>query len=100
MFQSSYVLSAATIVHWRNSVPGVGPGLSPERTRMLLALRINILAKGYSGISKETLQQYIDAFNGESSLDILHIIVMPTFFQALDIAQPKNNNKTKQKQNK
>lgn len=37
---------------------------------MLLALRINILAKGYSGISKETLQQYIDAFNGEPSVSI------------------------------
>nr|XP_006825988.1 PREDICTED: histidine ammonia-lyase [Saccoglossus kowalevskii] len=30
---------------------------------MLMALRINVLAKGYSGISCETLQQYIDAFN-------------------------------------
>ncbi|XP_071620680.1 histidine ammonia-lyase isoform X5 [Heliangelus exortis] len=30
---------------------------------MLLALRINVLAKGYSGISLETLQQVIDAFN-------------------------------------
>jgi histidine ammonia-lyase len=26
---------------------GVGEPLSPERTRMLLALRINVLAKGY-----------------------------------------------------
>ena len=43
---------------------GVGPALSLERTRMLLALRINTLAKGCSGISMETLQQYIDAFNG------------------------------------
>lgn len=31
---------------------------------MLLALRINVLAKGYSGISLETLQQVIEAFNG------------------------------------
>jgi histidine ammonia-lyase len=30
---------------------------------MLLALRINVLAKGYSGISLETLLQLIDAFN-------------------------------------
>lgn len=31
---------------------------------MLLALRINVLAKGYSGISLETLKQLIAAFNG------------------------------------
>ncbi|KXJ15900.1 histidine ammonia-lyase [Exaiptasia diaphana] len=42
---------------------GTGKPLSLERTRMLLALRINILAKGYSGISLETLNQYIEAFN-------------------------------------
>jgi histidine ammonia-lyase len=44
---------------------GVGDPLTPERTRMLLALRINILAKGHSGISPKTLHQYIDAFNGK-----------------------------------
>lgn len=43
---------------------GVGPSLSPTRIRALLALRINVLAKGYSGISLRTLHQYIDAFNG------------------------------------
>uniref|UniRef100_A0A8K9X3T3 Histidine ammonia-lyase n=1 Tax=Oncorhynchus mykiss TaxID=8022 RepID=A0A8K9X3T3_ONCMY len=42
---------------------GVGNPLSPERTRMLLALRINVLAKGYSGISLETLHRMIQAFN-------------------------------------
>ncbi|NXG50657.1 HUTH lyase, partial [Psilopogon haemacephalus] len=42
---------------------GVGKPLSPERSRMLLALRINVLAKGYSGISLETLHQVIEAFN-------------------------------------
>lgn len=31
---------------------------------MLLALRINVLAKGHSGISLETLQAMIQAFNG------------------------------------
>lgn len=31
---------------------------------MLLALRINVLAKGYSGISLETLKQVIEVFNG------------------------------------
>jgi histidine ammonia-lyase len=42
----------------------VGKPLSPEQSRRLLALRINVLAKGYSGISLGVLQQYIDAFNG------------------------------------
>uniref|UniRef100_W5NFJ6 Histidine ammonia-lyase n=1 Tax=Lepisosteus oculatus TaxID=7918 RepID=W5NFJ6_LEPOC len=42
---------------------GVGMPLSPEHSRMLLALRINVLAKGYSGISLETLQHMIAAFN-------------------------------------
>ena len=30
---------------------------------MLLALRVNVLAKGYSGISQATLNRYIEAFN-------------------------------------
>ncbi|GAB6033675.1 hypothetical protein CHUAL_013733 [Chamberlinius hualienensis] len=47
----------------RSHAAGVGTPLSPERTRMLLALRINVLAKGYSGISLKTLQQVVDAFN-------------------------------------
>ena len=47
----------------RSHSAGVGEPLSPERTRTLLALRINVLAKGYSGISMETLTQYIEAFN-------------------------------------
>jgi histidine ammonia-lyase len=34
---------------------------------MLLALRINVLAKGYSGISLETLKQVIEAFNGKAT---------------------------------
>ncbi|KAG5846055.1 hypothetical protein ANANG_G00145670 [Anguilla anguilla] len=42
---------------------GVGSPLSPERTRMLLALRINALAKGHSGISLEALHAMIEAFN-------------------------------------
>ncbi|NWW61009.1 HUTH lyase, partial [Ifrita kowaldi] len=45
------------------TVSGVGKPLTPERSRMLLALRINVLAKGYSGISLETLEQVIKAFN-------------------------------------
>ncbi|RXM27848.1 Histidine ammonia-lyase [Acipenser ruthenus] len=47
----------------RSHSAGVGKPLSPERSRMLLALRINVLAKGYSGISLDTLHQMIEAFN-------------------------------------
>ncbi|XP_063068176.1 histidine ammonia-lyase-like [Engraulis encrasicolus] len=47
----------------RSHCAGVGNPLTPERTRMLLALRINVLAKGYSGVSMETLNAIIDAFN-------------------------------------
>ena len=47
----------------RSHAAGVGRALSPEKTRMLLALRINVLAKGFSGISLKTLKQLIDAFN-------------------------------------
>ena len=48
----------------RSHAAGVGPALSPDNTRMLLALRINVLSKGHSGISLKTLRQLIDAFNG------------------------------------
>ena len=34
---------------------------------MLLALRINVLAKGHSGISLENVEKLIKAFNGECS---------------------------------
>jgi histidine ammonia-lyase len=47
----------------RSHAAGVGKPLPPKRTRMLLALRINVLAKGYSGISLSTLQRLINAFN-------------------------------------
>lgn len=47
----------------RSHAAGVGKSLSPDRIRMLFALRINILAKGNSGISLKTLNQYIEAFN-------------------------------------
>ncbi|KAF7228814.1 histidine ammonia-lyase-like isoform X2 [Nothobranchius furzeri] len=46
-----------------SSCAGVGDPLSVTRTRMLLALRINVLAKGYSGTSLETLEAMIKAFN-------------------------------------
>lgn len=47
---------------------GVGAPLSVERTRMLLVLRINVLAKGHSGISLETLDAMIKAVNGVTLL--------------------------------
>ena len=47
----------------RSHSAGVGQPLTLERVRMLLALRINILAKGYSGISLKILQQIVNAFN-------------------------------------
>ena len=52
----------------RSHAAGVGKALTPEKTRMLLALRINVLAKGYSGIKLGTLKQLIDAFNGKNCL--------------------------------
>ena len=47
----------------RSHAAGVGNPLPPERSRMLLALRINILAKGYSGISLENLERCVACFN-------------------------------------
>ncbi|KDO22548.1 histidine ammonia-lyase [Saprolegnia parasitica CBS 223.65] len=49
----------------RSHSSGVGSPLSPSATRMLLALRINVLAKGHSGISVDTLEQLVDAFNND-----------------------------------
>ena len=43
---------------------GVGSPLTLPRTRALLALRINVLAKGYGGISLENLQRMVKALNG------------------------------------
>lgn len=43
---------------------GVGAPLSIERTRMMLALRINILCKGYSGISTDNLNILVKGCNG------------------------------------
>ncbi|XP_004348121.2 histidine ammonia-lyase [Capsaspora owczarzaki ATCC 30864] len=42
---------------------GVGEPISVERTRMLLALRLNVFAKGHSGIRPENVQRMLDAFN-------------------------------------
>ncbi|KAL5479831.1 hypothetical protein EMCRGX_G023420 [Ephydatia muelleri] len=52
--QANLILSHAT---------GVGSALPPERVRRLIALRINVHSKGYSGISLETVQQFVDALN-------------------------------------
>lgn len=70
--KSSTVGEAQRILFaWRTHV-GVGNPLSPERTRMLLALRINVLAKGHSGISLETLRAMIQAFNGKPKTHMSH----------------------------
>ncbi|XP_022100475.1 histidine ammonia-lyase-like [Acanthaster planci] len=47
----------------RSHAAGVGEPLTPERTRRLLALRINVIAKGHSGLSPKNLRSMIDAFN-------------------------------------
>ena len=57
----------------RSHAAGDGPALSPDNTRMLLALRINVLSKGHSGISLKTLRQLIDAFNGAYCYCILNL---------------------------
>lgn len=49
----------------RSHAAGVGNNLGLEATRRLMVARINVLAKGYSGISRITLQQVIDAFNAD-----------------------------------
>merc|ERR1719235_1586634 len=49
----------------RSHSAGVGEPLTRERTRMLLALRINSIAKGHSGISVEVLEKMICAFNAD-----------------------------------
>eukprot|EP01094_Clydonella_sp_ATCC50884_P008330 TRINITY_DN1772_c0_g1_i1.p1 TRINITY_DN1772_c0_g1~~TRINITY_DN1772_c0_g1_i1.p1 ORF type:complete len:530 (+),score=185.01 TRINITY_DN1772_c0_g1_i1:60-1649(+) len=47
----------------RSHAAGVGERLSICRVRRLFALRINVLAKGHSGVSVGTLQQLLDAWN-------------------------------------
>ncbi|EEY63385.1 histidine ammonia-lyase [Phytophthora infestans T30-4] len=49
----------------RSHSSGTGEPLTFAQTRMLLALRINVLAKGHSGIRVHTLEQLIDAFNAD-----------------------------------
>ncbi len=47
----------------RSHAAGTGEPLTPERTRMLLALRINVIAKGHSGARPETILTMIECFN-------------------------------------
>lgn len=47
----------------RSHCAGVGEPLSINATRMLLALRINVLAKGFSGIRRETVETMLAALN-------------------------------------
>jgi histidine ammonia-lyase len=54
ILQENLILSHAT---------GVGNILSVPETRAILLLRINVLAKGHSGIRLETLQTLIDMLN-------------------------------------
>lgn len=49
---------------------GFGNPLSPEEVRLMLLMRVNSLAKGYSGVSREMLDMLIGMFNR----DILPII--------------------------
>lgn len=47
----------------RSHSAGIGDYLSTKYVRMLMALRINVLAKGFSGISPESLECVLKAFN-------------------------------------
>ncbi|KAI1712286.1 aromatic amino acid lyase domain-containing protein [Ditylenchus destructor] len=47
----------------RSHSTGYGDHLEPSKARMLLALRINVLAKGHSGISLENVEKLVAAFN-------------------------------------
>lgn len=47
----------------RSHASGTGSPLTVEQTRGLLTLRINVLAKGYSGISRASLEHLVAAFN-------------------------------------
>ena len=48
----------------RSHSAGVGPPMDPDQVRRLITLRINVLAKGFSGIRLETVQSLVDALNG------------------------------------
>ncbi|HUF25008.1 MAG TPA: histidine ammonia-lyase [Vicinamibacterales bacterium] len=56
-------LSALQINLLRSHASGVGEPLTVETVRATMALRANVLAKGFSGIRLETLQALVDALN-------------------------------------
>ena len=47
----------------RSHAAGVGEPLPARAVRAMMALRANVLAKGYSGIRRATLDRLIDALN-------------------------------------
>jgi histidine ammonia-lyase len=47
----------------RSHAAGVDEPLPPRAVRAMMALRANVLAKGYSGIRRATLERLIDALN-------------------------------------
>jgi histidine ammonia-lyase len=47
----------------RSHAAGVGELLPPRAVRAMMALRANVLAKGYSGIRRATLDRLMDALN-------------------------------------
>jgi histidine ammonia-lyase len=47
----------------RSHAAGVGEALPTRAVRAMMALRANVLAKGYSGIRRATLERLIDALN-------------------------------------
>ncbi len=47
----------------RSHATNVGPALSREQTRAVMLLRVNVLAKGYSGIRSETLETLVEMLN-------------------------------------
>jgi histidine ammonia-lyase len=47
----------------RSHAAGVGEPLPPRAVRAMMALRANVLAKGYSGVRQSTLRLLIDALN-------------------------------------
>ena len=49
----------------RSHAAGVGEPLPPRAVRAMMALRANVLAKGYSGIRRATLDRLIDALNAQ-----------------------------------
>lgn len=47
----------------RSHCVGVGPSFTIPRTKMILALRINVLCKGCSGTSSELINKLVEAYN-------------------------------------